>query len=506
MVYTDQQQVENLVASGNMELYEVWTAGDGYTYTVEHYVQQLDGSYTVDTTTTFSGVMDSEVTATAISIQGFVFASDHADNVLSGKIKAEGTLVLKLYYDRQSYTATLVDDSGNQLASWQVQYGAAVTVPAGVAVPVREGYTFGGWAELGTMPAENMTYSVADYGSWNADSYTVIFDANGGEGKMDDQPFTYDKAQTLTSNGFTQAGYTFAGWSLDADGEVKYADREQVTNLASSGEVTLYAQWTADASAYKVVYYGENLDGTGFEEIKTEDRTGKTDSNVSATAITIEGFTYDASNSENVTSGTIAGDGSLVLKLYYTRNSYTLTLDFNGESMKQAVMDWNIGKSSIIGFDVADQTVTLKYGQTLAEALTGITVPVLTEEGYEIWDEEVGGYVEVEPVYEDMAFETAFPGYTFAAWDGIRDTMPAQELILTAQWTPITITVTFHSGYSYGYAPDVTGTAITKTYSYGDSILIPEHDFAWSEHTITGWKLGDGSGGFGQYPDIYCCT
>ena len=216
----------------------------------------------------------------------------------------------------------------------------------------------------------------------------------------------------------------------------------------------------------------------------------------------IEGFTYDASNSGNAISGTITGDGSLVLKLYYTRNSYTLTLDFNGESMKQAVMDWNIGKSSIIGFDVADQTVTLKYGQTLAEVLTGITVPVMTEEGYEIWDEEVGDYVEVEPVYEDMAFETAFPGYVFSTWDGICDTMPARELTLTAQWTPITITVTFHSGYSYGYAPGVTGTAITKTYSYGDSILIPEHDFAWSEHTITGWKLGDGSGGFGQYPDI----
>lgn len=213
-------------------------------------MQQPDGSYKVDTTATFSGVMDSEVSVFSIRIQGYTFVADHPNNVQSGKINAEGTLVLKLYYDIQSYTATLVDEDGTQLASWKVPYGAAVTVPADAATPVREGYTFGGWADLGTMPAKDMTYSVADYGSWKANSYTVTFDANGGEGQMDDQTFTYDKAQKLTANSFTKTGYIFAGWSLKADGEVKYADQKQVTNLASSGKVTLYAQWQAGEASY----------------------------------------------------------------------------------------------------------------------------------------------------------------------------------------------------------------------------------------------------------------
>ena len=490
VAYTDQQQIENLAASGNVQLYAVWTAGDGYGYKVEHYVQQPDGSYTVDTTASFSGVMDSEVSASSIRIQGYTFNADHPDNVLSGKINAEGTLVLKLHYDLQSYSATLVDEDGNGLASWKVPYGAAVTVPADAQTPVREGYTFDGWADLGTMPAKDMTYSVADYGNWKANSYNVIFDANGGEGKMDDQTFTYDKAQKLNANSFTRTGYTFAGWSLSAEGAVKYADQAQVTNLAASGTVTLYAQWNAGDASYKVICYGEKLDGTGFEEIKTEKRTGKTDSTASATAVAIDGFTYDAANGKNVTSGTIAGDGSLVLKLYYTRNSYTLTFDFNGESMKQSVMNWDTGLKELTGFEIPDQTLTVKHGQFLAEYLTDIKVPVLLEEGYWTWSEEQQEDVYIDPVYEQVAFETAFTGYTFGSWEGLCDTMPMKDLTLTAQWNPIPITVTFHPGSYDWFSSELSMAAVTETFAYGSEIEFPDY-FAIDGCTITGWYVGE---------------
>jgi uncharacterized repeat protein (TIGR02543 family) len=335
-----------------------------------------------------------------------------------------------------------------------------------------------------------MTYSVADYGSWKANSYKVVFDANGGEGKMENQTFTYDKAQTLTANSFTRKGYTFAGWSLEADGNVKYADQAKVTNLASSGEVTLYAQWKAGDAAYRVVHYGETLDGTGFEVIKTENRTGKTGSEATATAIAPEGFTYDPSNSKNVTSGIIAADGSLVLKLYYTRNSYTLTIDFNGESMKQSFMDWDTGLKEIIGFEIPDQTLEVKHGQSLTELLTGLTVPVLMEEGYETWDEELGDYVYIDPVYEQVAFETAFPGYTFGNWEGLCDAMPMKDLTLTAQWKPITVTVTFHPGSYQWFDSELSLEPVTETFPYGSEIQLPDY-FAIENHTITGWYFGE---------------
>ena len=489
-VYADQQQIENLLTSGTAQLYAVWTAGDGYGYRVEHYVQQPDGSYRVDTTASFSGVMDSEVSASSIRIQGYTFNADHPDNVLSGTINAEGTLVLKLHYDLQSYTATLADEKGAELASWKVPYGGAVTVPADAQTPVREGYTFTGWADLGIMPAKDMTYSVADYGSWKANTYTVTFDANGGEGKMDDQTFTYDKAQTLSANSFQKTGYTFAGWSLNREGAVKYADQAKITNLAASGTVTLYAQWNAGNTSYKVICYGEKPDGTGFEKIKTEERTGKTGSTVSAADIAIDGFTYDAANGDQVTSGIIAGDGSLVLKLYYTRNSYTLTLDLNGESMKQSVMNWDTGLKELTNFEIPDQTFTVKHGQTLAEYLTDIKVPVLMEEGYWTWSEELQEDVYIDPVYEQVAFETAFPGYTFGSWEGLCDTMPTKDLTLTAQWDPITITVTFHPGSYQWFDSELILVPVTETFAYGSEIEFPDY-FAMDNCTITGWYVGE---------------
>ena len=119
----------------------------------------------------------------------------------------------------------------------------------------KPGYTFAGWntAADGTGTAytnrqttPNVTTenggAVTLYAQWTANSYTVKFDGNGAEGTMADQSFTYDAEQALTANGFTKTGYTFAGWKL---GDTTYEDGATVKNLATSGEITLIAQWTA---------------------------------------------------------------------------------------------------------------------------------------------------------------------------------------------------------------------------------------------------------------------
>lgn len=40
------------------------------------------------------------------------------------------------------------------------------------------------------------------------------------------------------------------------------------------------------------------------------------------------GVAFDADNAENVLNGTIVEDGSLVLKLYYTRKSFNVTYQY----------------------------------------------------------------------------------------------------------------------------------------------------------------------------------
>ncbi len=79
-----------------------------------------------------------------------------------------------------------------------------------------------------------------------ANRYRVQFEANGGEGTMEPQSFTYDTSQKLSSNKFTRTGYGFANWNTQADGNGQsYTDGQIVNNLTdvNDGLATLYAQW-----------------------------------------------------------------------------------------------------------------------------------------------------------------------------------------------------------------------------------------------------------------------
>ncbi|MFM6941445.1 MAG: beta strand repeat-containing protein [Candidatus Planktophila sp.] len=73
--------------------------------------------------------------------------------------------------------------------------------------------------------------------------YSVTFVANGGSGSMTAQTGTSPAA--LSTNAFTQSGYTFAGWSPSNSGAVAYADGATYDFAAN---LTLYAIWTASST------------------------------------------------------------------------------------------------------------------------------------------------------------------------------------------------------------------------------------------------------------------
>ncbi len=122
---------------------------------------------------------------------------------------------------------------------------------------------------------------------------------------------------------------------------------------------------------YTVEYYTENLDGKGYTKVDSKKETGTTGEQVSIdTSRTFTGFTFDNDNENNVLQGEVAGNGSLVLKAYYTRNSYKLTL----------VAGDNI--ASVSGDNIAAGVRvegTYKYGQdvdisAVLEEIDGYTV------------------------------------------------------------------------------------------------------------------------------------
>lgn len=149
---------------------------------------------------------------------------------------------------KENCTVTFDSNGGSAVSAQEVPYGQRATEPK---APTRDGYTFTGWYsdkncreawDFATAVRQNLTL----YAGWEANRYTVRFHANGGEGSMRDQTFTYDEKQALRPCDFTNGSLIFDGWALRKDGRVVYEDREYVLNLTkeADGVVTLYAVWT----------------------------------------------------------------------------------------------------------------------------------------------------------------------------------------------------------------------------------------------------------------------
>ena len=99
-----------------------------------------------------------------------------------------------------------------------------------------------------------------------------------------------------------------------------------------------------------------SADGKSATLAETENLQGKTDTKATATPKEYAGYTYqedfDQNDMTTVASGTITGDGGLVLKLYYTPNDDSLTYNANGGT---GTMEPTTGK--------VDQTVTVSENE-----------------------------------------------------------------------------------------------------------------------------------------------
>ena len=343
----------------------------GIAYTVEVYTMDVNGNYGAAETKTLYGTTDAEVTADTTAAEGFTF-DESAANVVSGKVAADGSLVLKVYFARNQYKLS-VDG-----AESMVYYGAALDIATPAA---RKGYTFTGWNVdvPANMPASDLTLvsqwseNDADYTAYKAavaaaqakkaetdydKTYTAesraALDAALAEkvsGKKYSEQSVVDAAakaindavaslevmtynatfyvdgvkyrvvptkvgeQIIAPENPTKEGFVFTGW-----------DKE--VGAMGTEDVSFNAQFSAGEVSYKVETYVMGLDGQyGAAETKTVPAT--TDATVSVDPETREGFTVAG---DSVLSGTVAADSSLTLKVYYSRNQYKLSVD-GAESM-----------------------------------------------------------------------------------------------------------------------------------------------------------------------------
>ena len=156
-----------------------------------------------------------------------------------------------------------------------------------------------------------------------ADCYWVTFNTTGGNMVASRSVTKDDTLDLSTVTRPTRTGYRFKGWSTTADGT------NVVNSIAPTADTTLYAVWEGDNVKYMVVYWGENADDTNYSALATATLTGKVGSTVTLNAATgalpnsvSDGQHFKFSRSD---SATIRADGSSVLNVYFSRNSYTLT-------------------------------------------------------------------------------------------------------------------------------------------------------------------------------------
>lgn len=146
--------------------------------------------------------------------------------------------------------------------------------------------------------------------------YLMNFNLDGGYGV---EPIYARYGAAISVSKPTKPGYTFTGWT------------PAIPATMPAQNTSYAANWEIGTSGFTVVFWYENANDNGYsvagtykpanvapgtqkksEDYKDQSFTGRDDKH----------FTYNAAKAETVT---VKGDGSTVLNVYYTRNTYTLT-------------------------------------------------------------------------------------------------------------------------------------------------------------------------------------
>ena len=345
---------------------------------------------------------DKVTLGTGDTFLGWMDMQDHMPFHFDTKIHRDYKLYAKTGNAEQfMVTYVLGGGSGNApVDSNKYARGAqAVVLPAtGVTPP--EGKVFLYWSAAGDStrcyPGGKLTVTgnmtlTAVYGQ-KTEAVTVTYHSNFAPDK------TYTTADmpnnsTITLPGYTDLGlpenpgYTFAGWNTQANGSgMTFRPRVKVLVDTMAPGNHLYAIWVkGTGTPYEVHHYLERLEGAYPDVPKEKDNLrGETGAWTAAAAKSYDGFTPIEFEQKR-----IKADGSTVVEIFYTRNSYLLTY-----------------KDSLSAGVYASQTY--KYGA----AVTAIADPTKT-------------------------------GYTFTGWSPtVPATMPPGALTVYAQWrktTPDTV-------------------------------------------------------------------
>lgn len=398
--------------------------------------------------------------------------------------------------------------------------GAKLTEPS--AELKKEFYVFGGWYQDAAckipwnFAKDKVTKNLVLHAKWDPEPYEIAYELDGGT-NSEANPATYTAEDTVKLADPVKAGYVFLGWYTTADGT-----GTKVTEIAagSRGAKTFYALWTPAEQTYEIHHMLQTLDGTDYEDAETVKATALTGTNVKAGAEQSKvytGFTFDTTKTED-SEGVIPGEGTLVLKLYYSRNTYDVTFS---------------------GTDSADQTVNVPYQGKVNEPETPVkagytfTGWYVTAEPSRLWNfgtdvvtgttelragwsantynvtfdlkSGAGGDGNVQATYDGAMPAITVParaGYQFAGYydqaeggtkyynaDGssAADWNKAGDTTLYAQWTANSYQVIFNANGG-------SGSMDAEEFVYGEEKPLSTNSFTKTGYAFVGWTTGEIAG------------
>lgn len=394
--------------------------------------------------------------------------------------------------------------------------------------PTLTGYTFKGWYDSstyqtligeGTEPYE-ITESLTLYAKWIANKYKVIYNSNGGSGSMPESSHTYDQQSPLTSNTYTKDGYKFKGWSKTQNGQVVYEDGEQVTNLVSSGSITLYAVWEKeDIPTKKISITIEN--GTADSLVKTvpisEDaiftlypNTGHSNPEIKCEGIAAPMYTQ-LQNSPSATLKITRTSTDTKCTVKFNPNTYTIAYNANGGtgSMENSTHTYGIASKLTKNSFTKESYDFIGWSKTASgqkEFIDEENIINLTDQeetitlyakyepkNYSITYDLVGGTLSQKPTsYNIESVELTLPtptknGYIFTGWTGSNGTTPQKSVVIptgttgnknyTANWEK--------ANFKVIYTSDQFGTITGKT---EETVKFEESPTGTTKTIVSGYK------------------
>lgn len=338
--------VTGQTVNGWTNLVANWEARTDTPYTVEHYLENLDGNYALDTTEHLKGTTDTTVTAAAKSYDNFTYDSTVPGTVASGNIAGDGSLVLKLFYTRNTYDYTVrhikqlpdgsYDEANAEVETLSGKFEALAAVTAkdyGEHYPTNDADT-----KQNIKIEKGLTIDV----KYDLDEHTLTFETNGGSAV---NPITVRHGNAVARPADpTKDKYTFIGWYADPEFTEEY---DFATVLEA--DKTIYAKFELTSTPigdiyvrYDVLHIKQLPDGTyDLANAEVEHLSAKKDTTVTAVI-----KDYRATHHVNVnrTLSKLTGtaiqpymgvDGKpvyTILSVYYDLDFHTLTFDTMGGS------------------------------------------------------------------------------------------------------------------------------------------------------------------------------